>query len=206
MAITYPLTFPTHTGIASVRMRMIRASVLSMSPFTFAQQTLQHSGQRWEADISLPPMDKARAKAWIGWLASLNGYQGTFLMGDPDGALPMGTAGGTPLVNGAGQTGSTLTVDGASAGSTGWLLAGDYFQLGSGSTSTLHMVTQDADADGSGNVTLEIFPEIRTAQDDDAALTIINPKGLFRLNGPNTDWDVRSAAIYGLSFSAVEAI
>lgn len=206
MAVSYPLTLPTYTGFKSVRFRMVRASVMSMSPFNYAQQTLEHPGQRWEADIVLPPMNKTSAKAWIAWLASLNGFQGTFTMGDPDGATAAGDATGTPLVNGADQTGSTLVIDGATVSTTDWLKAGDYFQLGSGSSATLHMVTQDADSDGSGNVTLEIFPAIRTAPADNAALTVSSPVGLWRLKEADTAWDLDRAAVYGLSFSATEAI
>lgn len=206
MAISYPLSLPTVTGFASIQMRAIRASVISMSPFSFKQQTLNYSGGRWEADITLPPMDKDRARQWLGFLVALDGVKGTFLMGDPDGELPLGHAGGTPLVKGADQTGSTLQIDGATANKSQWLRAGDYIQLGSGSTSTLHMVQQDAASDASGNVTLEIFPGVRTAPADDAAVTVQGCKGLFRLADPNTTFSIQSAAIYGINFSVMEAI
>lgn len=206
MAITYPLAFPTYSGITSIRFNTIRAAVMSQSPFSFKQQTLEYPGERWEADITLPPMKKSSAKAWIGWLCSLNGHEGTFLMGDPDGALPLGSAGGTPLVAGASQTGRSLNIDGATASQTGWLKAGDYIQLGSSSTATLHMVLQDADSDGGGNVQLDLFPKVRTAPADNSAVVVTSPKGLWRLKTPNVDWDIRQAAIYGLKFSVVEAI
>lgn len=40
-----------------------------------------------------------------------------------------GAGGGTPLVNGADQTGSILTIDGASNNITNWLLPGDILQV-----------------------------------------------------------------------------
>lgn len=206
MAISYPLTLPTATGIKAVTLRQVNQNSLTQSPFTFKQQTIAHTGQRWEADIMLPPMSEADARVWIAWLSSLKGFFGTFLMGDPTGSTPQGSAGGTPLVNGASQTGAELVIDGATPSQTGWLKAGDYVQLGSGSSTSLHMQLVDADSDGSGNVTLDLWPNVRVAPADNAALTVTGCVGQWRLNSNEMMWDVNQASIYGISFSAVEAI
>jgi len=181
MAISYPLTLPSHTGIQSITFRAVNTVGISQSPFTYAQQAVAHAGQRWEVDVTLPPMKRADAEQWVAWLISLRGQLGTFTLGDPIGTTPRGSAGGTPLVNGASQTGGTLVIDGCTASQTGWLKAGDYIQLGSAGSATLHKVLQDADSDGSGNVTLDIWPYIRTAPVDDAAVTTSNTVGNFRL-------------------------
>ena len=204
--ISYPLTLPSHTGIAQINLRAINTVGMSMSPFTYAQQVVAHSGQRWEADITLPPMERADAEQWVAWLVSLRGQLGTFTLGDPLGATPRGSAGGTPLVNGADQTGGTLTIDGCTASQTGWLKAGDYIQLGSAGTATLHKVLQDADSDGSGNVTLDIWPYIRTAPSDDATVVTSSAVGKFRLASNEQNWSINEASIYGMTFGAIEAI
>lgn len=204
--ISYPLTLPSHTGIAQINLRAINTVGMSMSPFTYAQQVVAHSGQRWEADITLPPMERADAEQWVAWLVSLRGQLGTFTLGDPLGATPRGSAGGTPLVNGADQTGGTLTIDGCTASQTGWLKAGDYIQLGSAGTATLHKVLQDADSDGSGNVTLDIWPYIRTAPSDNAAVVTSSAVGKFRLASNEQNWSINEASIYGMTFGAIEAI
>ena len=206
MAITYPLTLPSHTGIASITFRAINTVGISQSPFTYAQQTVAHAGQRWEADIKLPRMNREDAEQWIAWLVSLRGQLGTFNLGDPLGTSPRGAVGGTPLVNGGSQVGGTLNIDGCTASVTGWLKAGDYIQLGSGSTATLHKVLQDADSNGSGEVSLDIWPYIRTAPADNAAVTTSNTVGLFRLSSNQQNWDLMETAIYGLSFGAFEVI
>ena len=206
MAISYPLTLPSHTGIAQIDFRAINTVGMSMSPFTYAQQVVAHSGQRWEADITLPPMKRADAEQWIAWLISLRGQLGTFTLGDPTGAIPRGSAGGTPVVNGADQVGGTLAIDGCTASQTGWLKAGDYIQLGSGSTATLHKVFQDADSDGSGNVSLDIWPYIRSAPTDGSTVVTSNTVGKFRLASNEQNWSINEASIYGMTFGAVEAI
>ena len=85
---------------------------MSMSPFTYQQQAVAHAGQRWEVDVTLPAMNRADAEQWVAFLVSLRGRFGTFTLGDPVGASPRGSAGGTPLVNGASQIGGTLNIDG----------------------------------------------------------------------------------------------
>ena len=206
MTISYPLTLPTHTGIAAISLRAVNAVVYSRSPFTFAGQAFAYPGQMWQADVTLPPMKRADAEQWVAWLLSLRGQLGTFLLGDPLGATARGTPTGTPLVKGAGQTGGTLEIDGATSSVTNWLRAGDYIQLGSGSSARLHKVLQNATSDASGNVSLDIWPHIRTAPADNAAVTVSGAKGLFRLATNEQDWSIDAASIYGVTFSAMEAV
>lgn len=205
MAITYPLTLPTHTGIRSVSFRARNAVAYSMSPFTFAGQAHQYAGQMWEADITLPPLrDRADAEQWNAFLMSLNGQAGTFLLGDPNGATPRGTAStspGTPIITN--QTGSTISVTGAATSQTGWLLAGDYIQLGAAATATLHKVLVDADTDGSGNATLEIWPAVRDTRS--GSVVVADTVGRFRLAESVSGWNA-DVAQYGITFSAMEAV
>ena len=206
MAITYPLDLPTHTGIRSIQLRAVQQQAMTMSAFTYRQQVIAHAGQRWEAEITLPAMKRADAEAWLGWLLSLNGRIGTFLLGDPLGATARGEAGGTPRVNGAGQTGSSLTIDGATASRSDYLLPGDYIQLGSAASSQLYKVTQAVATDGSGNATVEIWPSLKSSPANNAGLTVSSAKGLFRLSISNIDWSIDEASIYGVTFPAVEVI
>ena len=206
MAITYPLALPTHTGIRSVELRAVNAVAYSQSPFTYAGQAHAYSGQTWQVDITLPPMRRSDAEQWIAWLISLRGQYGTFLLNDPLGCTPRGSAGGTPLVNGALQTGGTINLDGCTASQTGWLKAGDYIQLGSGSSSKLHKVLQDADSNASGEVSLDIWPHIRTSPVDNAPVVTSSAKGVFRLSSNEQAWSVNEASIYGLTFGAFEAL
>jgi hypothetical protein len=131
---------------------------------------------------------------------------GTFLLGDFVGGTARGTPTGTPLVNGASQSGGELVIDGATPDVTGWLKAGDYIQLGSAGTSRLHKVLQDVNSDGSGNVTLDIWPHLRSSPADNATVIISNPKGIFRLASNETAWTVSDLLLYGITFGASEVI
>ncbi len=206
MPISYPLSLPTTAGIMRVRLVANDVVGVSQSPFTAVQQVYRYSGQFWEADITLPPMKRADAEYWISFLLKLNGPFGTFLMGDPNGATARGVATGTPLVNGAGQTGNELVTDGWTTSTTGILKAGDYIQLGTGATSRLYKVLDDVNSDGSGNATLTVWPDLRSAPADNAAITVSDTKTNFRLNSAQTSWDINEATIYGLTFGAREAL
>lgn len=208
MTITYPLALPTPTRVRSVRWRQQSVVAVSRSPFTGQRQVQRHAGQWWEVDVVLPPMTRDAAAAWIAWWTSLNGPEGTFLLGDVTYPQPRGTAAGepgTPLVKGAGQTGATLAIDGLPATTAGYLRAGDFVQLGTGSSSRLHQVLADASSNGSGEATLDIWPRLRSSPADNAAVVVSAAKGVFAMTG-TADWQVDTLRHYGLSFSAIEVV
>lgn len=178
---------------------------MSVSPFTGEQQVYVHPGEFWMAEAELIPMHRDDAEQWAAWLTALNGMEGTFLMGVPLGETARGGASGSPTVSGAGQTGKTLVTAGWTAGAA--IKAGDYIQLGSSATTRLHKVVQDATASGGGAATLEIWPRLRGAPTNGAAITISNPKGRWRLASNDRGWDLNIGRLYdGLTFSAVEAL
>lgn len=194
MAITYPLATPTSIGIESIELRAVNAVATSQSPFTYKQQIVAHTGQRWEASVSIPPVHRDKAAQWKAMLTALKGSVGTFLLGDPDYATPQGTVSACTLTGSAGDETVTVVM-------TGSLLAGDYIQLGSGLSSRLHQVLVDQTGDGS----LEIWPALRSDYTA-ATVTFNSPKGVFRLSSNMTAWSINNASTYGISFEAVEAI
>lgn len=194
MAIIYPLSTPTSIGIEKVELRAVNAVATSQSPFTYKQQIVSHQGQRWEASVNIPSVRKDLAAEWKAFLVSLKGQTGTFLMGDPDYATPQGTVSSCTLTGNAGDETVAVVM-------TGTLKAGDYIQLGSGSSAKLHQVLLDQDGDGG----LEIWPTLRS--DYTAAPVVFNnPKGVFRLSNNVTSWSINNASLYGISFEAVEAL
>lgn len=208
MAETYPLATP-NLEFASIRFVARNAVSMAASPYTFSQQVYKHPGQGWSVDISLPPMKQDVAEDWVAFLLRLRGQFGTFLVGDPLGQTARGSASstpGTPVVNGAGQTGEFLNIDGLPLSATGYLKVGDYIQIGTGATATLHKVLEQVDSDGAGAATLNLFPKVRTAPNDGAVITVAACKGVFRLASNMTDWDINNASTYGITFSGVEAV
>jgi hypothetical protein len=206
MAITYPVTFPSGIGFANLNIRARTVVGVNTSPFTGQQQVYKHQGQWWEAEVSLPPMKREDAEQAVAFLLKMNGAFGTFLLGDKSATATRGVGTGTPLVNGASQTGDELITDGWTTSTTGILKAGDWIQLGSASTTRLYKVLDDVNSDGSGNATINIFPNLRSSPDDNAALTVSNTKGLWRLSSNETQYSIDQMSVYGITFACVEAI
>ncbi len=202
---SYPLDLPD-ARFASVRLFADQAQTYVESPFSFQGQVQDWGGARWRAEISLPRLRHTPAQSWQSFLLRLNGMVGTFLMGDPRTCRARGVGGGVPVVDGAGQTGATLNLRGAPTATVGWLLTGDYVQLGDGATSRLHKVLTSVDTDSSGGATLEIWPELRASPVDGDLITIDNPRGMWRLAEPGGAWVSGSSGFYDMSFSAVEAL
>ena len=136
MAISYPLDTPTTIGFESIELRAVNATITSQSPFSYKQQVISHTGQRWEASVSIPSVLRDLAEPWAAFLTALKGQTGTFLLGDPLSATPRGTVSSCTLTGNAGDESVAVTM-------TGSLLAGDYIQLGSGTTARLHKVLID---------------------------------------------------------------
>jgi hypothetical protein len=209
MALSYPLNTPTNIGIANITFSAENAVTISQSPFTFQQQVVAHPGQRWAASIALPPMKRQDAEYWVAFLLSLKGQIGTFLLGDPNCVTAQGsasTAPGTPVVEGANQTGGSLAISGLPASATGYLLPGDYIQIGSASTTQLYKVLTQVDSDASGGATLDIWPNLRGSPPNSSLVTISNTKGKFRLSNNIQQWQINEISSYGITFDCVEAL
>lgn len=84
---------------------------------------------------------------------------------------PRGAGGGTPLVQGASQSGTSIVTDGWTPSVTNVVRAGDCIRFAG--LTPLYRITADANSDGSGVATLSINPSIPTGSGpaDNAAVT-----------------------------------
>lgn len=206
MTITYPLTFPTSFGFSSFMYGIDNAIAVAESEFTFEAQVQEHQGVAWEISGSMELLNREQAEEYNAFIAALSGRKGTFLCGPAGSGTARGIATGTPLVKGASQTGQTLLTDGWTISQTGILLAGDFFQLGSGSTAKLYKVVSDVNSDGSGNATIDFAPKIVTAPADNAAITVINPVGVFRMKENMLPVEIKPPNTQTIRFSARQAL
>lgn len=208
MPITFPLALPTNKGLSRIVLRAVTTVGISRSPFSGQQQVYQWPGEWWEADCTLPQMVRSDAEQWLSILAALRGASGTFLLGDPAAPVPLGSPHGTPVVNGASQTGTTLATSGWQASTNNLLLPGDYIQLGpslSVPSQRLYKVLTVVDSDSSGNATLDIFPRLRESPGNDDPLITTSAQGTFRLAANTVQWDIDAAKTYAISFKGIEA-
>jgi len=204
--MAFPLSLPDSTSVARVEFGRRAAVGRFVSPTTFESEIQVHAGQSWYGAVSTIPMTRAQAAPWRAWLAELNGIEGTFLIGDEGNLTPNGTVTGTPLVNGASQTGSSLIIDGATVSLSPWVKAGDYFTLGTGTSTRLYTVLADANSDGSGNVTMTIWPNLRSSPSNNDTVTFSTPRGTFRMLENSAEWLQLQNQLITLSFEFAEAL
>ena len=202
---SYPLTFPTVSGIKTQRFALTRTVSVSASPFTGQEQVFQHEGEFWTTQITFPPMLKAKAAVVIAFLLQLRGRRGTFKIGDQDRKTIQGAATGTIRVNGASQTGNQVALDGFANSTSNVFKAGDYITIGS----YLYMVTEDVSSNASGEADVKIEPALRQGIEtitDDATVTYSNTTTIMRLDSNETGWDTDEVSKYGITLSASESL
>lgn len=208
MAVSYPLTVPTGLNIRNSSFRLMNAVGVSESPFTYTQQAVKHQGAKWEGEVTLVAKNHTQIGEIQAFLTSLRGQLGTFLYGDPDFLAKgvRGSNGGTPLVDGASQTGNTLDVKGFPLSTNGIWLKGDYVQLDTGADSELYMVVEDVDSDGAGLATVSIEPALKSSPADSEAIETTGAKGVFRLIDNAVEWQANHSSIYETTIAFREAI
>ena len=206
---TFPLDFPTWRGVRAVEQRAQRSVGLARSPFSFARYKQDRGGKLWRFNVTVPLLDRDTALNWEAWFLALNGREGSFLFGDPSATNPRGSWAGTPVVNGAGQTGSTLQLRNFTPSAAGVVRPGDYFQLGNGASSRLYRVpgVTAYDADAGGLVTIDIWPALRGPSVNADPVRTVTPQGVFELDSNDTPMAIDEALrSQQFTFPIVEAL
>lgn len=170
---SYSLVAPT-----SQEFELVDNDGMLPSPFTGEVQTIVRP-KLWRMACTWQNIYGGQRADLLAFFLQLNGKQHRVRM-PFFGHVQRGSLGGTPLINGASQTGNSVAIDGATPSQTGWIKAGDILRFAS--NNTIHMCTADADSDGSGNVTVSIIPEIRRSPaNNDPIITGATMTGIWIL-------------------------
>jgi len=197
-----PIELPLTPAFTHARLYLQNRVQTFDSALSGTQQTRILSGSLWEAEYSLPAMARTNWQIWTSFFDRLNGKANTFNAICADNKNTLGTSTGTPLVNGASQTGTSIITDGWTA-STLVLKAGDYISI----ESELKRVTQDVTSDGGGNATINFVPKIRVTPLDNASVITEDCKCEMRLNINNINFRIDPSGISEpLTFNAREVI
>jgi hypothetical protein len=171
------------------------------SPLSGAIQSIDRGGERLVASLSYRNLKTADRALLIAFLMKLNGQQHRVNL--PFHALDnQGLFGGTPLVNGASQTGTSVDIDGCSNTITGWMKAGDVFSF----NGEMKIATADANTSGTGTTTLNFYPRIRTAPDNNEPIETSNPTGVFILDSNTSSWSYRPGSFSDFNITFLEDI
>lgn len=174
---------------------LANSGALNPSPFTGYVQTFGRSGSKLGLLLNFRDLKYDQAQLLQGFFLHLHGQEHRFSIRDHH-YTQVGSMAGTPLVNGADQSGYTLITDGWDPGNE--IKAGNRVSYVNGNGhSEIKIVTTDVTADSGGNATLSVFPDIHTAPANNAAIqvTAANVLGTWKLapgaiefSGEPGDW------------------
>tara|TARA_B110000285_G_scaffold103216_1_gene117451 strand:- start:245 stop:844 length:600 start_codon:yes stop_codon:yes gene_type:complete len=160
-------TFPTSPAFQSLNIKSIQPTLISRT-ISGRRQARQIGGQLWKMTATFPPMTRAQFAPIYAFIVAQRGRYESFSLVPPVVGNPQGSAAGTPLVNGASQTGRSLETDGWSQ-NTAIFKAGDYLKLAG--NDKVYMVTADATtAVSSSALTLTIEPALVASPANDEVI------------------------------------
>lgn len=108
------------------------------------------------------------------------------------------------LVNGASQTGSTLTIDGGAVSTNSLLKIGDMFTVMVDSVPSLHRLTRDLDTNSSGQGIVRFEPALPGSPADNAPLILNNPFCRMLIPEHSTSAMFTPPMLMGSAFECVE--
>jgi hypothetical protein len=196
------LTFPALSREASSTLEwgLISNTLSFSSPLNGSEQTLEMPGARWAATLPYPSLNLSDAALVRAFLSQLRGKAGRFYMWNMAYENRRGTAGGTPIVSGAGQTGASLVTSGW-PNSTTVLKAGDFVGIGG----ELKIMVADATSNGSGVATLAFSPPLRAAPSNGSAIVTTKPTCIMRLADDSQKWLTRPGHVSDFMIDCVES-
>jgi len=195
MTIAYPVAFPTINGktiVQNLTMRLSQSAAITESSTSMVQQVQDFGTARWEAEITIRPLDFNEARVFQAFIASLRGVGKTFRFGDPQqtytSSVPVCTA-----TQGIGFTFLNIVNS-----SNHVLKAGSHIGLGR----RMHLLLEDAPANAT--TSCEITPPTRASHSGSIDVTF--PTTLWRLSSNDVEWNIGRESLHSFTLACVEAI
>ncbi|EOH6333378.1 hypothetical protein [Citrobacter koseri] len=168
------LEWPEDVCPASLTWRPESNTKTFRSPFNGASQTVRFPGTRWVCSLTFNNLSDEKSRRIDSLVAELDGEYGRVKIRDwgRSGRTPAGS----PLVDGANQTGTELHSKGWTAGMV-VLRQGDYITV----NDELKMVTADVSSASNGTALIPFAPMLRSSPPANAVIEVANPYGIFKL-------------------------
>ena len=193
------IVMPSTPYASSAQWRLTQPSQTNVSGWSGSRQTMASNRGWWECEYSLPPIvGDLEFEQWAAFLALAQGSVNDFRVyasAKPQSHL----SGYTVRVNGAGQTGRSMTTDGWPPSSTP-LRAGQLITVGD----QMLRLTANIVANGSGEATVAYEAPIRLAPADDDEIEWKKPYCLMYMK-EQPFYSVEAGQVHTLSFSLMES-
>lgn len=160
---------------AAFRVRKVRFASNSPNIGSESKSLIQSirsiPGHRWEFTLQSVRLNEADSRKCFSWQVRQSGRKNVFDVVLPKYSKPKGVASGSPKVRTAAAAGSTqVQLKGFAGLVVGQLLDGDFIRFSN--HSKVYMVAADVSSNVSGQLTIEIFPQLTKAVPLDTALIV----------------------------------
>lgn len=194
------IDLPLSPAPAEADAALVDFGLLLTSPLGGPVQRVDRMGNRWRLSVAMPPMkNEALGRQWIAALvqAKTEGARMRFPLQGFDPGSP-----GDIVVDGAGQTGTTLNVRGVTPNYI--FRVGQFLSVVTGGRHHLIMVRAETIANADGEAALPVAPMLRVPHLDGDAVHA-RPMIEGNMGDEEWSWSMRRARIVGLSFAITEA-
>lgn len=198
------ITMPSSPKPRRVQLSLRQPTQVNRSEWTGRRKvTILAGAPMWLLAAEYPPIvGEANILLWRAFLVQLQGQANTFRLRLSEGAQRVGS---NPSVNGAGQTGTALSLSGLTPSATN-LRAGHWLTvpLTDGTWQAVQLIA-DLTANASGVGTAAFRPWLRAAASNGGACESVYPWVELALTSDTTGWGVEPGQIYSLSLDCEEA-
>jgi hypothetical protein len=194
-----PVTLPASPAPASADVTLLDFGAVLEPGLGGPSQYIGRLGDRFEVTVQMPTMVAEVARVFISRL--MQAKKSSLVMPFPNPGVVVG-AEGAPRVDGAGQAGTLLVVDGLPANKA--LKEGWPFSVIVAGRRYVHVLAADVAANAGGQAALTIEPMLRVSPSDNAVMELAQPMIEGFVQGDGLPWSVDVAAHVGLSFTVRE--
>ena len=196
-------TFPSSPAFNSLEVNSIQPTFVSRT-ISGRRQARQIAGQYFSMTATFPPMTRAQFAPIDAFIMKQRGQYETFQLVLPVLSTGLGSPAGTPLVNGASQTGRSIITD-------GWtnniqiFKAGDYLKFVN--HGKVYKVTADVSSHETlGTATIAIEPALITSPVNDSAITHTNVPFLVSLTSGVQKFATGTSGLFSFEVDFAEAL
>lgn len=195
------ISLPSGVYPAEFEMALVDLGGVQRSGLGGAGLRVNRLGNHYRALVTLPPLETALGKQVISRLTQAK--SAGLRLAIPDCSGKQGSPGTSILVNGAGQAGQSIGLDGFPPGYVGQ--EGYWLSINDGTQNYVHQVSAAFTANGSGQATVFLTVALRKVFADNAAVSFAAPTMDGFVIGDEQTWSISLARHYGISFAIEEA-
>ena len=195
--------FPTSPISNGINIKSNQTTIVSLS-ISGRRQARQLQNQRWEMQVSFPPMTRASFAPIFAFITAQRGRKESFTYTPPIIDDSLGTETGSVLVNGVHAVAdTTIAMDGFAGDGAGRFKAGDFIKFAS--HDKVYMVVSDVTS-SSNAATVTIEPPLTTALTNDSAVTYDSVPFTVALKNDVQEFTIGQDALYRYELDFIEVI